>query len=107
MSTFFTGRKRLATGAILAASALLFTACGPSTGSTADDAEAAAADISGVEPADSITFWSNHPGGSIDIERDLIAAFEEETGISVELVTAGANYEEVSERFQKIGRAHV
>ncbi|HJF13724.1 MAG TPA: ABC transporter substrate-binding protein [Enteractinococcus helveticum] len=100
MSTFFTGRKRLATGAILAASALLFTACGPSTGSTADDAEAAAADISGVEPADSITFWSNHPGGSIDIERDLIAAFEEETGISVELVTAGANYEEVSERFQ-------
>ena len=100
MSTFFTGRKRLATGAILAASALLFTACGPSTGSTADDAEAAAADISGVEPADSITFWSNHPGGSIDIERELIQAFEEETGISVELVTAGANYEEVSERFQ-------
>ncbi|OAV59887.1 ABC transporter substrate-binding protein [Enteractinococcus helveticum] len=100
MSTFFTGRKRLATGAIFAASALLFTACGPSTGSTGDDAEAAAADISGVEPADSITFWSNHPGGSIDIERELIAAFEEETGISVELVTAGANYEEVSERFQ-------
>lgn len=100
MSTFFSGKRRLATGAIFAASALLFTACGPSTDDTGASEAEAATDVSGVEPADSITFWSNHPGGSIDIERDLIAAFEEETGISVELVTAGANYEEVSERFQ-------
>lgn len=102
MSTMFTGgKRRLATGAVFAAAALLFTACGPSTSGNADaEADAVAEDISGVEPADSITFWSNHPGGSIDIERELIADFEEETGISVELVTAGANYEEVSERFQ-------
>jgi sn-glycerol 3-phosphate transport system substrate-binding protein len=94
--------RRVLSGAVFAASALLLTACGPGVATEGNDAEDAAAetDYSGVEPAESITFWSNHPGGSIDIERELIADFEEETGIEVELVTAGANYEEVSERFQ-------
>ncbi|MGO1182222.1 MAG: ABC transporter substrate-binding protein [Micrococcaceae bacterium] len=97
-------RRGLALAVTLTAG-LALTACGPSTSSSEDadggaaDAEAAA-EYQDVEPADSITFWSNHPGGSIDIEKELISAFEEETGITVEHVTAGANYEEVSERFQ-------
>ncbi|MDO5503294.1 MAG: ABC transporter substrate-binding protein [Actinomycetia bacterium] len=48
---------------------------------------------------DSLTFWSNHPGGSKDVEEQLIAAYEAETGISINLVTAGSNYEEVANRF--------
>lgn len=102
MSNFHrSGRsRRFAAGAALAASAMLLTACGPGVSDGGDSNGAEDVDFSGVEPASSITFWSNHPGGSIDIERELIEAFEAETGISVELVTAGANYEEVSERFQ-------
>jgi sn-glycerol 3-phosphate transport system substrate-binding protein len=103
MTTTFRGHsRRVLSGAVFAASALLLTACGPGVATEGNEAEDAAADTdySGVEPAESITFWSNHPGGSIDIERELISDFEEETGIEVELVTAGANYEEVSERFQ-------
>ncbi|MGO1629248.1 MAG: ABC transporter substrate-binding protein [Agrococcus casei] len=88
--------------AAVAAATLALTACGPGVSTDADaDADAAVdTDFASIEPADSITFWSNHPGGSMDIEKDLIAAFEDETGITVEHVTAGANYEEVSERFQ-------
>jgi len=57
-------------------------------------------DYSGVRPASEITFWSNHPGGSMDAERAIIADFQRDTGIRVNLVTAGANYEEVSQKFQ-------
>ncbi|MGO0575563.1 ABC transporter substrate-binding protein [Ornithinimicrobium panacihumi] len=48
---------------------------------------------------ESLTFWSNHPGGSKETEEAIIKAYEEETGIKVNLVTAGANYEEVANRF--------
>lgn len=61
---------------------------------------AAQLDYTGIKPAGEISFWTNHPGGSIDVERELIAAFEKESGIKVNLVTAGANYEEVSQKFQ-------
>ncbi|PWD51575.1 ABC transporter substrate-binding protein [Serinibacter arcticus] len=90
--------RPILTSVLAAATVAVLAACGPATGSTDDAAEAI--DFSGVEPATEITFWSNHPGGSIDLEKELIAGFEEETGISVELVTAGANYEEVSQKFQ-------
>lgn len=95
-------RRGMAAGAALAAASLVLTACGPSTGGGDDNNGGgdSGVDYSGVEPADSITFWSNHPGASIDIEREMIEAFTAETGIEVEHVTAGANYEEVSERFQ-------
>lgn len=102
MSNSLTKRRIRGVSAVaaLAAASLALTACGPGV-STDGDADAAVdTDFANVEPADSITFWSNHPGGSIDIEAEMIAAFEEETGIKVEQVTAGANYEEVSERFQ-------
>lgn len=57
-------------------------------------------DYAGVSPATEISYWSNHPGGSIDTERALVAEFQRQTGIRVNLVTAGANYEEVSQKFQ-------
>ncbi|PZR53573.1 ABC transporter substrate-binding protein [Xylanimonas oleitrophica] len=97
-------RRHLAVASALAAvAALTATACsGPSVGSTpaaADDAEAI--DWSQVEPASEITWWSNHPGQSKAVEEELIARFEaEHPEISVKLVTAGANYDEVAQRFQ-------
>lgn len=97
--------------AAVASTALLLSACGPSvsdggTGSGDGDADSSAdegeagSDYEGVEPADAITFWTNHPGGSIDLEKEIIEKFTEETGIDVEIVTAGANYEEVAQKFQ-------
>lgn len=77
---------------------LALTACGPDTSGEA--AEAEEVELEGVEPAEEITFWTNHPGGSQDVENELIAAFTEETGIEVNVVTSGANYEETSQRFQ-------
>lgn len=91
--------KRFAFGAsILGLATLGMSACGPSVGS--DSAAQADVDYSDVEPADKITFWTNHPGGSMDIEKQIVADFKKESGIEVELVTAGANYEEVSQKFQ-------
>lgn len=98
--------------AVLGTTALALAACGPSVSKDSSEpasgqssggsssAEGDAIDYSGVEPATEITFWTNHPGGSIDLEKELIAKFTEETGIKVDHVTAGANYEEVSQKFQ-------
>lgn len=96
--------------AAIAASALVLSACGPTVddgngnGGDANGSESDGDDgtsiYDGVEPADSVTFWTNHPGGSIDLEVEIIAKFTEETGIEVDHVSAGANYEEVSQRFQ-------
>ena len=98
MRTLTPARKALAMTAA-AAVALTLAACGPSTTETEGGAEATT-DFAGIEPAESVTFWSNHPGGSIDVENELIAAFTAETGIEVDHVTAGANYEEVFQKFQ-------
>ncbi|MFD2841763.1 ABC transporter substrate-binding protein [Populibacterium corticicola] len=57
-------------------------------------------DWASIEPAKEITWWSNHPGASKDIEEELAAAFTAESGIKVNLVTAGANYDEIAQRFQ-------
>lgn len=47
-----------------------------------------------------ITFWSNHPGKSKDLEQQLIDAFvAENPGTRVELVDGGANYEELAQKF--------
>ncbi|MGL4832311.1 MAG: ABC transporter substrate-binding protein [Propionibacteriaceae bacterium] len=84
----------------LAASALTLSACsGPSTSknhaSPAPDIE-----WTHVTPATEISFWSNHPGKSKDSEAKLLAKFTEKTGIKVNHVTAGANYEEIAQKFQ-------
>lgn len=92
-------KRATTTVAALGLAALGLTACGPAVGTTTTEA-AAEVDWASIEPADSISFWTNHPGGSQAIEQQLVDAFTEETGIEVEIVTAGANYEEVSQRFQ-------
>lgn len=47
-----------------------------------------------------ISFWSNHPGGSLEVEQELIARFEAENpDVTVNLVDGGANYEEVAQKF--------
>ncbi|MGF0115029.1 ABC transporter substrate-binding protein [Promicromonospora sp. Marseille-Q5078] len=96
-------RTRTAVAALAAVSALALTACaGPSVGATgsSDDASAEAVDWSQVEPAKEITWWSNHPGQSQELEQQLIDEFTAESGIEVDLVTAGADYDEVAQRFQ-------
>lgn len=94
-------RSRVTTAiAVLGAAAVGLTACGPAVGAGDPAAEGDATDWSAIEPASSISFWTNHPGGSQEVEQEIIADFTEQTGIEVEIVTAGANYEEVSQRFQ-------
>ncbi|KAB1656293.1 ABC transporter substrate-binding protein [Pseudoclavibacter chungangensis] len=90
--------KLLAVTASVGVATLALTGCGPAVGGT--DTASEAVDFSGVTPADSITFWTNHPGGSTDVEKQITDAFTAETGITVNIVTAGANYEEVSQKFQ-------
>ncbi|QLY31032.1 ABC transporter substrate-binding protein [Nocardia huaxiensis] len=47
-----------------------------------------------------IKFWSNHPGTSKDLELELINRFQAKyPDLKVELVDAGKNYEEVSQKF--------
>ena len=65
--------------------------------------EAADIDFSGVKPAASIDFWSNHPGKSQDVEKAIIEKFHAKyPDIKVNLVTAGANYEEIAQKFQTV-----
>ncbi|ROR72646.1 ABC transporter substrate-binding protein [Bogoriella caseilytica] len=110
-----TRSRRTAAVAAVVTGALLLAACGGpdtsggngsedggnATGDVADggDAGSDGIDWSEVEPADSIVFATNHPGGSADVEAELIEQFTEETGIEVEVVTSGANYEETQQWF--------
>ncbi|GAA3400343.1 ABC transporter substrate-binding protein [Pseudarthrobacter polychromogenes] len=84
------------------ASAAALAACGgPSTSGTPVASEAAELDFSGVKPAAQIDFWSNHPGKSQDVEKAIIEKFHAQfPDIRVNLVTAGANYEEIAQKFQ-------
>jgi sn-glycerol 3-phosphate transport system substrate-binding protein len=96
-------RRTTVLTALATITALTAAACaGPSVGSAGGSADASAetVDWSQVEPAQEITWWSNHPGESKAVEQEFIDQFEAETGISVNLVTAGANYDEVAQRFQ-------
>lgn len=96
-------RSFLGLGAAGAAALALGACGGPATGSeaasTTDDL--AADDFDGLAPASEISFWSVHPGNSREADEELIRRFQEANpDISVRLVTAGANYEEVAQRFQ-------
>lgn len=83
--------------ALVATTGLLASCAGTGGGTDSDGADGTGA--GGGAAVESLTFWSNHPGSSRDVEEQLIAAYEEETGVSINLVTAGANYEEVANRF--------
>ena len=94
MSHTFRSRV-LALGAALALASGLSACAGGSTsaGNTAND-------TAQEGDASTITFWSNHPGSSRDVELQLIEEFEKQNpDLQVELVTAGKNYEEVAQRF--------
>ncbi|HQE30398.1 MAG TPA: ABC transporter substrate-binding protein [Propionibacteriaceae bacterium] len=95
-------RRLLALGGAGLGAAALSACGGPSTsGPAAPAASASAADYANVKPASEITFWSNHPGKSQEITQKLIDKFHAaQSAIKVTLVTAGANYEEVAQKFQ-------
>ncbi|BCW59704.1 ABC transporter substrate-binding protein [Arthrobacter sp. StoSoilB20] len=86
----------------LGAGAAALAACGgPSTAGPAGVVDTAGIDFNGVKPAASIDFWTNHPGKSQDVEKAIIEKFHAKfPEIKVNLVTAGANYEEIAQKFQ-------
>ncbi|MDJ0111953.1 twin-arginine translocation signal domain-containing protein, partial [Rhodococcus erythropolis] len=88
-------RGFLSLGGAIAAGAAL-TACAGSGGSSAD-----AAGTSGASgESNTITFWSNHPGKSTDVEKELINRFQTKyPDLKVNLVDGGKNYEEVAQKF--------
>lgn len=50
--------------------------------------------------SNTIEFWSNHPGTSKPVEQAIIKDFEAaNSGLTVKLVDAGKNYEEVAQKF--------
>ncbi|TQF69462.1 ABC transporter substrate-binding protein [Rhodococcus spelaei] len=78
-------------GAVAAGAAL--TACAGS-GSGSGESTASSGD------AKTIDFWSNHPGKSQDVEKELISRFQAKfPDLKVNLIDAGKNYEEVSQKF--------
>lgn len=97
-------RAALAAGGVSLGSAFLAACGGPNVGgsgaASGTSSDPAGPDFTGVTPAKSITFWSNHPGASEAVTKELIAAFTAKEGITVNLVTAGSNYEEVATKFQ-------
>jgi sn-glycerol 3-phosphate transport system substrate-binding protein len=89
-------------GAVGTAAAL--AACGgPSTSTGGGGAAAPTSDVdwSSITPAKEITFWSSNPGSSQAVTQQIIDAFHaSQSDIRVTLVTAGANYEEIAQKFQ-------
>lgn len=92
-------RNFLAIMGVAGGSATLAACAG--TSSTAP--EAASGDSSaagGSGEVTSLTWWSNHPAKSKDVELELISRFEQENpGITINLVDGGKNYEELAQKF--------
>ncbi|WP_234865240.1 ABC transporter substrate-binding protein [Sinomonas albida] len=84
------------------AGTLALAACGgPDTSGSSATSKTADADFSGVKPAASIDFWTNHPGSSQAVEQKIVDAFQKANpGITVNIVTAGSSYEDVAQKFQ-------
>jgi len=98
-------RRRFLGLAGLGLSAAAVAACGGPSTSTGGGGGAAAAtdevDWSSITPAKEITFWSSNPGSSQAVTQQIIDAFHaSQSDIRVTLVTAGANYEEIAQKFQ-------
>jgi sn-glycerol 3-phosphate transport system substrate-binding protein len=101
MTTPELSRRGLLRLAALRGATAALAACGGPSISESGGAAQADIDWSGVQPASQVTWWSNHPGTSIDLEKEYIRRFQEQNpGITVNLVTAGKNYDEVAQRFQ-------
>ncbi|NUP73302.1 MAG: ABC transporter substrate-binding protein [Sinomonas sp.] len=95
-------RRHFITLAGAGAGTLALAACGgPDTSGSSATSKSADIDFSGVKPAASIDYWSNHPGKSQDVEKQLIEKFQKANpGITVNLVTAGSSYEDIAQKFQ-------
>jgi sn-glycerol 3-phosphate transport system substrate-binding protein len=96
-------RRRFLGLAGLGLSAAALSACGggPSTSGGGQAAAAAEVDWSSITPAKEITFWSSNPGASQAVTQQIIDAFHaSQSDIRVTLVTAGATYEEIAQKFQ-------
>ena len=101
MTLNFDRRHFLGLAGMTASAAALAACGGPTTGGNTTANEAAEIDFGGVKPAPKIDFWSNHPGKSQDVEKAIIEKFHARfPDIKVNLVTAGANYEEIAQKFQ-------
>jgi sn-glycerol 3-phosphate transport system substrate-binding protein len=76
-------------------------ACGGPSTTGGGQAPTEQVDFSGVKPASTITFWSSNPGNSGPVTQQIIDAFHATNpGITVNLVPAGKNYEEIAQKFQ-------
>ena len=95
-------RRFLGLTGTAALGAVALAACGgPSTSSDASPKTAATIDYTGVKPAAQITWWTNNPGASQDVSQRIVDAFHaSQSAVQVTLVTAGANYEEIAQKFQ-------
>ena len=97
-------RRRFLGLSALGISAAALSACGggPSTSGGGGGASAVEQiDFSGVKPAKEITFWTSNPGDSIKVSTEIVNAFNaSQSDITVKLVTAGADYEEIAQKFQ-------
>ncbi|WP_155981963.1 ABC transporter substrate-binding protein [Nocardia sp. BMG111209] len=72
-----------------AAAGLALTACAGSGGGSKQSGS-----------SNTITFWSNHPGTSRDLETEIINRFQAKNpDLKVNLIDAGKNYEEVAQKF--------
>lgn len=86
--------KKLKFVSLLAAASMALTACAGMGGGS--NSGASASDDGGKVTID---FWTNHPGGSKDIENQIIKDFEAQNpNIEVKLTDAGSNYEEVQQK---------
>lgn len=89
-------RGALGLGVITAASATLAACAGGSTNAGGGGNGGGG----GQESSGPLQFWSNHPGSSQDIEQEIISAWNDANpDTPVELVTGGADYEELAQKF--------
>lgn len=89
--------------AALGVSAATLSACGggPSTSAGPAAGKVKQVDFKGVKPAKEITFWTSNPGDSLKVTTDIINAFHaSQSDVKVKLVSAGADYEEIAQKFQ-------
>lgn len=87
----------------LGVSAAALSACGGGPTTSAGPAKAKVKQVSfkGVKPAKEITFWTSNPGDSLKVTTDIVNAFNaSQSDTKVKLVTAGADYEEIAQKFQ-------
>lgn len=86
----FMSRRALLGAAGAGAAALALTACGGgSSGSSSG----------GGKEEGPLQFWSNHPGTSKEIEQAIIDEWNANNEVQAELIDAGANYEELAQKF--------